>query len=480
MSAFVGQGKLRATAASLTALALAGCLHRSAVEGRSFATPEQFRRQQAAARAATRAKLGRWWALFDDARLDQLIERAFRHNCDLEATRARIAQARARVMGATAGWYPTIAGGAQAQRSRIALNLPQGAQQVEASVFQLSLSASYELDLWGKVRYARAAAKHQLESSREDLRAAYVTVAANVADTYYLLVQQREQRELVVKTIENRAKQTELVKRRYQAGVAHPSDLYQAQQALAQARARRADIETTLGVTEHALAILVGQFPREAEIGSLDRLPAPIAQPAIAVPATLLFQRPDVRAAHQRLLAVDAQVGAALAAHFPSVSLSATLGERLDVNPASLVWTLLANLTAPLFQGGQIQAQYAERRAQLREALAGFKQLLLVAVKEVEDALLRGHALVERIEHLEQLVTASEGALRLSIEQYVQGLSGYLNVLNAQQTLLSSQLELIAARRELISARISLARAIGGSWMDREIRAQDQRTAKES
>lgn len=451
-----------------------GCLYRSKLDGRDFATPPHFQHQRARLASASQS-LGRWWSLFGDPQLESLVAQAFEHNLDLEAARARIDQARARVMGATAGWFPTISGSAQASRNEIALNLPQGAQKVTATVYELSLSAAYEVDLWGRVRYARAAAKHGLEASEQDLRAAYVTVAANVADTYFLLVQQREQLALVEKTIENRANQANLVKERYRAGVARPSDLYQAQQVLAQAKASRADLESLIGVTENALALLVGRFRGAVRLGGLDRLPAPIAEPALAVPSRLLFQRPDVRAAYERLRAIDAQVGAAFAEHFPAISLGASIGARLDIDPVAMISNLFANLMAPLFQGGRVQAQLDEREGQLREFLASYKQLLLVALKEVEDALVRGQALTRRITHLEQLVAASEGALRLSVDQYLQGLSGYLNVLSAEQSLFSARLELITARRELISARISLARAVGGSWMDPVIRARRAR-----
>jgi NodT family efflux transporter outer membrane factor (OMF) lipoprotein len=462
----------RASCAAL-ALSLAlgtGCIYRSKVEEREIRTPEHYQRLEKRAKVA-RAKLGRWWKVFRDPQLDGLVELAFAHSPDLEITRARIAQARARVMGATAGWYPSISGSLQASRTQSAFNLPDslggGVRKVKATIIEASLSASYEIDLWGRVRYARKAAKHTLQASEEDLRAAYITIAANVTDAYYLLVQQREQLELVRQTIDNRAKQLDLVRERYRAGVARPSDLYQAQQNLAQAQTREATIGGTLRTAEHALAILVGRFPGEIEGGKLDMLPKPIAQVDTGLPADLLFQRPDLRAAHQRLLAVDARVGAALAQHFPNISIGASIGSRID--PMALIWNLFANLAAPLFQGGRIHAQYRENKALLREALAGFKQQLLVAVKEVEDALVMGQAIQERIARLEQLVTASEGALRLSVDQYVQGLSGYLNVLAAEQTLLTSRLDLIAARRELITARISLARAIGGSWMDKEI-----------
>lgn len=454
----------------LSALMASSCIYRSQVEDREFRTPEQFR-AKTKAEAAAQKGLGRWWKLFEDPTLDKLVSNAFEQNLDLEISRARIAQARAQLMGATSGWFPSISGTADASKSQSAFNAPDalggGVQTVTADVIQLSLSASYEIDVWGKVRYARKAAKHALEASVQDLRAAYVTVAATVADTYFLVVQQREQLRLLESTIENRKKQIDLVRQRYHAGVARPADLYQSEQLLSDARAQRADAAGNVKMAKNALAVLLGRYPGEVKSGRLERLPEAIRAMNPEVPGNLLLQRPDLRSAHQRLLAIDAQVGVALANHFPSISLGGSIGTRLD--PTAMIWNMFANLTQPIFQGGRIRAEYKQKQAVLRENLAAYQKVLLNAVREVEDALVLGRAIAERIHWLEERVEALEGALRLSIDQYAQGLSPFLDVLASEQALLGSRSALIAGRRQLIAARISLARALGGSWMDDRI-----------
>jgi len=456
-----------------------GCIYSSQVKKDTFRTPQHFASQ--ASKAPTKAKIGRWWELFGDADLNRLVELAFTQSLDLEVARARLEQSRARLMAATAGWLPTITGTAEVSRSQTVFNLPEpiGAKAFRQDNFQLSLSASYELDLWGKVRYGRKAAIHALQSSEQALRAVYVSLAAGVADAYYLLVQQRMQQRLLQQTIENRTKQLQLVRDRYRAGVARPAELYQAQQSLTQTQAQLAQIRGTIKTSAHALAVLIGRYPGEIDPGGLDELPQPIKEIATGVPGNLLLQRPDLQAAFRQLQATDAQVGAALAEHFPSINLSASLGERFD--PTGFIWNLLGQLTAPIFAGGRIHAQYRERQALLREGIATFKQTLMRAVTEVEDALVRGRALSKRIQWLQARVEASEGALRLSTDQYVQGLSQFLDVLTSEGFLFAARTDLIAARRELISARVSLARALGGSWMDDAAKRLDSnKTSKDN
>lgn len=455
-----------------------GCIYSSQVDKRTTKVPARYARAEvhgakkpterpSAAKPARPP--GRWWRLFKDPQLDRLMSRALDDNFDLQIARAKVAQSRASLMAASSGWYPTIQAKGQASRSRSVFNAPPpiNARAFEQNNFQMSLQASYEIDLWGKVRYARQAAKYELEATENDLRAAYITVAANVADAYFLVVQQRALLKLLEQTIKNRDDQVKLVRQRYNTGVGRASDLYQALQLLAQAKDQQAKTKGALKKAEHALAVLVGQFPGKIRSGALDELPAAVIEPASGVPASLLMQRPDLRAAHERLLAADAKVGEALADHFPTISLSASVGGRFA--PTGLLWNLLGQLLAPLFQGGKIEAERRRRDGLLAQQIASFRKTLTTAVKEVEDALVDGRALVERIEYVKQRVTAAEGALRLSTDQYAQGLSPYLDVLSAEQTLFSAQSDLIAARRDLLSARITLARSLGGSWMNAEI-----------
>ncbi len=454
-------------------LVFSACVYSSKVKREDYKLPDGF----ASAKGAAKRKkpIGRWWKAFANPELERLMQLAFQGSLDLEIARARIDAAQARFGGSAAGYYPSLMGSANVRRSSQVFG-PLGT--VRQNSIDLSLSASYEIDLWGKVRHARNAARHQLKASQENLRAAYITIAAQLTDAYYLIVQQRALIAILDKTIVSRKAQVELVRRRYQSGVSHAGDLYQSLQSLASAKAQRAQAIGALRTGANALAALVGRYPGHVDPGKLDTLPKQLMELDGGVPGQLLLQRPDLRAAFQQLQAADQSVGAAFAAHFPSISIGGSIGRAFEPT-AGNVWSIFAGLTAPIFQGGAIHARYKERKAQLREAIATFKKALLNAVKEVEDALARGESTATRIKHLETRVAAAEGALRLSTDQYAQGLTIYLTVLTAEQALLGARTELISARRELISARVSLARALGGSWMNADIKRQAEREKRE-
>lgn len=453
-------------------LLLPACIYSSQVKADKFKLPGSFGDKTA---SQTQAKpVGRWWQAFGNGELDRLVQIAFAESPDLEVARARIEAAGARLGGASAGWYPSLAVSGNMSRQRQVFNFGGNPITFSQNSINLSLNASWEIDLWGKVRYARRAAQHNLRATHEELRAGYVSIAAGLTDAYYLAVQQRALIKLLDATIKSRESQVDLVRRRYQSGVSRADDLYQALQNLASAKAAREQSRGALRSAEIALAALVGRYPGQIDAGKLDKLPEKLFDLGAGVPAQLLKQRPDLRAAFQRLKAADQSVGAAFAAHFPTLNIGGSLGYVFQPG-SGVIWSIFAGLTAPLFQGGAIDARYKESRAILREAVANFKKTLLNAVREVADAVARGEAIAARIKHINDRVTAAEGALRLSSDQYAQGLTLYLNVLLAEQALLGARTDLINARRELVSARVTLARALGGSWMDETIKQQNER-----
>lgn len=446
-----------------------GCLYDATIKKDNFKLPAQFARAKSKAR---KQPLGRWWRGFANPELDQLMQLAFKESLELRAARARILRARAQLQNSRAGWWPSLSAGGSFTRSRNIFNFGGGqTRSIEQNNFSLSGQASYEIDAWGKTRHAANAAEHNLAAAHEDLRATYITLAASIADAYYGIVQQRALIKLLDKTIENRESQAKPVRARYKSGVSRADDLYQALQNLAAAKAQREAAIGALKLGQHALALLVGRYPGQIDPGKLDTLPPALKEFSVGQPGQLLLQRPDMRAALQRLKAVDQQVGAAFAAFFPSLTLNASAGYQVE--PATgFIYSLVAGLTAPLFQGGRIRAAYKESKAVLKEQVALFESTLRRAIKEVEDALVNGRAIAKRIKWLEERVTAAEGAVRLSLDQYSQGLALYLNVLTAEQALLGARTDLINARRDLIAARITLARALGGRWMDKETAGQ--------
>jgi NodT family efflux transporter outer membrane factor (OMF) lipoprotein len=264
------------------------------------------------------------------------------------------------------------------------------------------------------------------------------------------------------------------VEDRYREGLVPALDVYQSRQNLAAVKATRPAFEANLAAAEHALAVLLGRYPDRSDAGSLAELPALEGAFSVGLPATLLQRRPDIAGALSRLQATDARVAAAIADKFPSFNLLANyggagneLGSLLD--SPNIFWNLLVNLAQPIIDGGRRKAEVDRTRALFDENLGFYHQTVLQAFQEVEDALVQERTGARRIELLEQRVVATAGSLRLSTDRYLQGLSEYLPVLTAQISYAEAQSALLQARRRRIVARISLARALGGTWMEQEV-----------
>jgi NodT family efflux transporter outer membrane factor (OMF) lipoprotein len=412
----------------------------------------------------------RWWESFADPRLNALVEESFAANLDLAQAFARIQQAEAQIGIARAGQLPSVNLDGAAGRGR----QPGFKGPETADSFQLSAAAAFELDLWGKLAARTETALLEADASREDAKTLYLSLSARVADLYFLAVEQRAQLELADRSIAAFTDTLERVERRYREGLVPALDVYQSRQNLAGAQASRPLFANTLAATEHALAVLLGRYPEGGTAGTLAELPiGPAAFPA-GLPADLLARRPDIEAALLRLKASDARIAAAIADRFPSFNLignfggaSSDLGELL--RSGNIFWSLLLDLAQPVFDGGRRSAEVERNRALFRENLSRYHQSVLTAFQEVEDALAANRTTEERIVFVEARVTASQAALRLALDRYLQGLSDYLPVLTAQGLQFDAESQLLAARRQLLADRISLARALGGKWMAAEM-----------
>ncbi len=408
------------------------------------------------------ADIGRWWERFGDERLNALVEEALRGNLDIAQAyeRLRQAQAVARTAGASRSPALDVEGSAG------------WAGQLGAAdnSFKLSAAARYEIDLWRKLGSGTQAERLSALASREDVKALYISVSAQLADLYYLALEQRAQLQLTERTIGAFQDGLARVERRYRAGLVSALDVYQARQNLALARARRPVFEANLAAATNAIYALMGRFP-EKEAGRITgELPLAPEFPA-GIPSQLLARRPDINAALLRLEAGDRRTAAAIADRFPSFNLvgqyggaSAELKDILD--SPNIIWNLLIQIAQPILDGGRRKAEVERTRAAFRESLALYQQTVIEAFNEVEDAISGSRASEQRIRMLREKVAASENETRLSLERYSQGLSDYLPVLTAQQRLFDSKSALLAARRQLLSGRIQLARALGGDWAE--------------
>ncbi len=403
---------------------------------------------------------GPFWRAFGDPVLDRLEEIAMGANPSLAAARARMAEAAARAGAARAALFPFLNVSGRIGRDRQVSTFGTST----GTSMNLSLAAGYEIDLWKRLSSQTAAGSLGRAAASADLDAARISVAAQVADLYFLIMEKNAQLALNRETIASYEDSLDRVEQRYQAGLVPALDVYQAKQNLLAARAARPLIENALESATNALAVLSGSFPEDFLLRTTASLPEVEKMFRAGLPAGVVRSRPDVRAAWLRLLAADRATAAAVAARFPSFNLLADLGRsRLDFGSvvSGTVYSLAAQMLAPVFDAGRRRAEAAAKKQAALAALAAWHGVILTAFREVDDSLSLIAATGRRLELLQQREETAAETLKLAEDRYYQGLSDYLPVLSAQQQYFAIKSELLAARRQMISANISLARAAG-------------------
>jgi NodT family efflux transporter outer membrane factor (OMF) lipoprotein len=410
--------------------------------------------------------IGTWWEQFGDAHLNTLMEKAVTDNLDITQAYERLQQSQAVLRTVHASRFPVLNLNGSGGRARQAS--PLGA--VTDDTYSLSAAASFELDLWEKLKSRQEAAQYDSMVSRENLKALLISTSAQLAELYYLAVEQHAHLNLSDQTIASFQDTLDRVERRYREGLVPAIDVYQSRQNLASAKAQRPIFEQTLATTLNAIAVLTGQFPSSEGNEITGELLDP-PRFTEGIPSQLLSQRPDIASALYRLKASDERIGAAVADRFPSFNLVGTHGGtseqvRTVLDSPNIFWNILLQAVQPLFDAGRRKAEVDRTEALFREHLAAYHKTVLSAFQDVEDALAKGKASEDRIRALEIQADFSESSLRLALDRYMLGLTDYLPVLTEQLRNVTSQSNLLAARRQLISDRIQLARALGGEWAD--------------
>lgn len=410
----------------------------------------------------------RWWSSLGDHDLDELIGRALAQSPDLDQAYARLAAAEAaeRAIGGQGQPQVNLAGSLSRDRQ------PGLSRANEGSNYRLSLAASYELDLWDKFGARSRAATIDRQAARAQLATLYLGLTARIADAYFLATALHEQIDIQEKQIASLSDTVALIDNRYREGIAPAADLYQARETLTGAQAKQPTLVRSLALAENTLAVLVGDFPGTTHPTSTRTLPDLTQAWPTGLPADLLTNRPDIRAAAMAVAARDQRLAAALADRFPSFNLLTSYGLAQSSLTQTVVGTFLsvaAGLAAPVVDGGRRVAEIDRNQALVDESLAFYRQTVLDAFKEVENALVASRTTEQRLLLLqEQLATASTRE-HLIRDSYYEGLSTAPEVLVAFRQLSELKIELITARRQLISDRISLIRALGGTWPETEI-----------
>jgi multidrug efflux system outer membrane protein len=429
--------------------------------------------KQSASTEATRLP-DDWWRLFGDAELNRLVNRALVANNDLAAAKSRLDTARALVGVDRARLFPTLglsgSGGISRQSAdAVGGNLPPGLSiPLENERYRSTFNLAYDLDLWGRNRRAVEASSADANASALLVDAQRLGIAAEVARQYFVLRGLDAQEAVLRDTLKSRGESLDLLKSQTDAGLTDGIATSRARTELELAKNDLASVERQRGAAEHALAVLCGTRPGNFSVShrrSLGNLPT--IRPGL--PADVLARRPDVRASEQNLRAANARIGVAEAAFYPNISLSADGGfESLDVrrflNWENRVLSLGTNLTAPIFDGGTNKANYAAARSRYDEAMANHRQTLLVALREVEDALVDLKGLSASRRSLEAALASANDTKKLTTERYDKGLNSYLDVVDTDRTILQTRLALsqIDAQQRITLA--ALAKALGGGW----------------
>jgi NodT family efflux transporter outer membrane factor (OMF) lipoprotein len=445
------------------------------------------------------APRGKWWEIFGDPQLNALEEQVAVSNQSVAQAEAQFRAARAAAWGARAGLFPTVSLAPSATRSRG--GTARGATAVvtpgtstgtgtgtttpttpttpttttttasgnsTVSVYQLPLDISYEIDVWGKVRRQIEAGVATAQATAGDLQTMLLSMQAELAVDYFTLHGLDAQKQLLDSTAAAYQKALDLTTNRYNQGIASGVDVAQAQTQLEQTRAQSIDLGVQRTQLEHAVAVLTGRPPAELTIAL-----APVAVPPpvipVALPSELLERRPDVAAAERRAAAANANIGVAVAAYYPTLSLTGGAGfESSAISKLfdwpSRFWSLGASAVETLFDGGARHAASEQAKAQYDAAVALYRQTVLTAFQDVEDNLSALRVLGAEAVQQQAAVTAAERSLALANNRYQGGITTYLEVITAQSAALANERTAVDILTRRMTASVNLVKAVGGGW----------------
>jgi len=461
----------RPTALIAPCLLLASCMLGPDYTRPTVTTPEAWRHEAPATNTASVADLS-WWDLFADAELRDYLKAALEANDDLRIAVARVDQSRARLGVTRAAQFPQLDANGRFSRQRFSqvgtIFLPPD-ESAETDDFALSADATFEVDLWGRLRRASEAAGAELLASEAARHAVVMTLVADVATTYLRLRELDLELEITRNTVAARKQSLGIVRDRYEAGLTSVLDVRQAEADLESTAAEIPDLERQIAQSENQLSVLLGRNPGPITRG--EPLVAQTFPPEVpaGLPSALLERRPDIRQAEEILIAANAEIGVAKAAFFPQILLTGAYGVEsvalsdLFTGPAR-TWQFGPAVTLPIFRGGRNRANLQLAEAQQQEALAHYEQTIQQAFREAEDALVAHRKTRETLVARREAVQASREALGIAEFRYTSGLTSYLSVLETQRTFFAAE---IAESRTLLAelvAVVQLYRALGGGW----------------
>ena len=415
---------------------------------------------------------GKWWEAYNDPLLNSLEEQVSISNQNLVQATAQYRQARALVQSARAGYWPTASAGASVTRSQSPSSFVSANQSLNArgpsTSYSLSLDASWELDLWGRVRRTVESNEASAQASAADLDALRLSTQAELAQNYFQLRALDAQKQLFDGTIVAYRRSLTLTQNQYTAGIVAKVDVIQAQTQLKTTQAQALDIGVQRAQLEHAIALLLGKPASEYSLAPAPLATMPPVMPT-GMPSALLERRPDIAAAERRMAAANAQIGVAEAAYYPSLTLSASGGYRSSsfadwLTVPSRFWSVGPALAQTLFDGGLRRAQTAQAIAAYDANVAGYRQTVLTGFREVEDNLVALRILEEEAAIQDEAVQNARQSVALTNNQYKAGIVSYLNVVTVQATALANERTAVDILNRRLAASVLLVKALGGGW----------------
>ncbi|RWU05401.1 RND transporter [Pseudodesulfovibrio sp. S3] len=413
------------------------------------------------------ADLGKWWEGFGNEELDALVEEALAANFDVVMAWARLRQAGASSIQSSADKYPTLdATGDYKHTSSYTKNATD--RETTTEVHTLGLEAGYELDLWGRIEAEAKSGQLDYMASREDLNTAAMTVAGEVVSRWFEIQVQRRKEQIILEQITANENYLELIELRFRNSISTALDVYQQRQNLARVKALLPPVKSEEQLLLNELALLMGK-PAGSVTVAAAQLPELGELPGLGLPADLLANRPDVRSAGLALSSADWAVTAARADRLPSLSLTGTgayTGAQLGTIFDNWILSLAASVVGPILDGGYRKAEVEKARGVVDEKLAGYKETVYTAFKEVEDALSQEKWQRAYLDALTLQLDATRTSLREAITRYVQGLDDYLPVLSALMSVQELEITMATEQTNLLLYRVALHRALGGTWTD--------------
>ena len=438
-----------------------------------------------------------WWMAFNDPIINELVNEAIHKNPDIQKTAAIVLELEGRLTQARANRFPGINIGGQAKRNQatvettiptytpgVGLGFQTISQRVTADSYGLSMPATFELDLWGRLARANEAARADLLQAKETRRSVTQTIVAEVVSLYFKMESLERQIALNEMRIQNFQTGLNLVQKRYRVGLTGALEVRQAKRSLSQVKSAQPSLYQAIGITQHNLSVLCGDYPktsppRTQPVGYYKELPAIPG----GLPSELLLRRPDIRAAEANLMAQNARIGEAMAYRFPVISLTGTFGYASDelgrlVSPASELWEMAAGIVMPFFDGGKRKAGQDIARAKFEQSVCEYAKTVLNAFGEIESALLTRKQQIERLEQLLDFLNEARATQEMAEMRYESGLVDYLTVLDAIQARFRAEEDIILADLAIWQNRVTLHRALGGGWPDMDVLAANPKSNK--